>query len=274
MVSICEILGVSRAGFYAWRHEAESARAQRDRKLVPLIHEIFWKHKRRYGARRIAVELAALGHKCGVERVAKLLKTAGLRAIQPKSFHPKTTDSRHTLGYSPNLLAHVSSLTTVNQVWVTDITYIPLQSAGFAYLALAMDLFSRRIVGWELAEHMEEPLVIDALQQAIRNRQPPPGLIHHSDRGGQYAGHRYRAILRRAEIRQSMSRAANCYDNAFMESCFGTIKTELEMTEYEDKSHARSDIARYLTYYNYERRHSALDYLSPHQFECVQAELP
>jgi transposase InsO family protein len=158
---------------------------------------------------------------------------------------------------------------TTNRVWVADITYIPLQENAFAYLALMLDLYSRRVVGWSLAEHMTETLVLDALQHAIRARQPPPGLIHHSDRGGQYAGQRYRGVLRRAAMRQSMSRAANCYDNAFMESCFGTIKTELEMTEYESSSQARNEIASYLAYYNTERRHSALDYLSPIAFESL-----
>jgi putative transposase len=236
-----------------------------------VIVEIFWQHQRRYGARRIAIEAAARGHKCGVERVAKLLKSAGLRAIQPKSFHPKTTDSRHRLGYSPNLLSQAAPPARINQVWVADITYVPLQTRGFAYLGLLMDLFSRRVVGWNLADDMTESLVLDALAHAIQSRQPRPGLIHHSDRGGQYASQRLRSVFRRAGIRQSMSRAANCYDNAFMESCFGTIKTELEMTEYEHTAQARADIARYLTYYNFERRHSSLQYLSPHQFETDQA---
>jgi putative transposase len=132
-----------------------------------------------------------------------------------------------------------------------------------------MDRFSRRVVRWELAESMDESLILESLQQAIRSRQPGRGLIHHSDRGGQYAGHAYRGVVRRAAMRQSMSRAGNCYDNAFMESCFGTIKTELEMTEYENVLQARTDIASYLAYYNTERRHSALDYLSPHQFETL-----
>jgi transposase InsO family protein len=148
-----------------------------------------------------------------------------------------------------------------------DITYIPLKESAFAYLALVLDLCSRRVVGWSLAEQMTETLVLDALQHAIHARQPAPGLVHHSDRGGQYASSAYRAVLRRAEIRQSMSRAANCYDNAFMESCFGTIKTELEMTEYQDSRQARQDIASYLAYYNLDRRHSALNYLSPAAFE-------
>jgi len=267
LAAVCDALEVSRAGYYAWLSEVESARTRRDRELMPLIRDIFWQHKRRYGARRIAIELQARSQPCSVDRVAKLLKSQGLKAIQPQSYKPKTTDSRHTLGYSPNLLQRSSPPVQLNRVWVTDITYIPLKESAFAYLALVLDLCSRRVVGWSLAERMTETLVLDALQYAIRARQPAPGLVHHSDRGGQYAGHAYRAVLRRAEIRQSMSRAANCYDNAFMESCFGTIKTELEMTEYQDSRQARQDIASYLAYYNLDRRHSSLGYLSPAAFE-------
>jgi putative transposase len=271
VIAVCNTLAISRAGYYDWQTERETARQQRDRELSLLIGEVFWQHKRRYGARRIAVELAAGGQRCGVERVAKLLKIQGLKAIQPKSFKPKTTDSRHTLGYSPHLLLSGRTPEVVNQTWVADITYIPLGNNTFLYLALLMDLFSRRVIGWRLADHMSEELVLDALHQAIRSRQPAPGLVHHSDRGGQYAGGAYRSVLRRAEMRQSMSRAGNCYDNAFLESCFGTIKTELEMTEYEDMPSALRDIASYLAYYNLERRHSSLDYLSPHDFEGLNA---
>jgi putative transposase len=143
-----------------------------------------------------------------------------------------------------------------------------MKESAFAYLALMLDLRSRRVVGWSLSEQMTETLVLDALAHAIRDRQPAAGLVHHSDRGGQYASQAYREVLRRAEFRQSMSRAANCYDNAFMESCFGTVKTELEMTEYQDSRQARQDIASYLAYYNHDRRHSSLGYLSPATFEA------
>lgn len=271
MAALCEVLGVSRSGYYAWRSGRETPREQRDRELMPLVRDIFWKHRRRYGARRIAVELAAQGQPCGVDRVATLLKIQGLKAIQPKSFKPKTTDSRHTHGYSPNLLINRPPPTCINEVWVGDITYLPLATMQFAYLALLMDLFSRRIVGWELRADMTETLVLTALRQAIRTRQPDPGLIHHSDRGGQYAGKAYRAVLRRAGMKQSMSRAANVYDNAFLESCFGTVKTELEMTEYEDLLAAQTDISSYITYYNHERRHSGIDYFTPVQFETHMA---
>ena len=180
---------------------------------------------------------------------------------------PKTTDSRHRLGYSPNLLSDSKEPTGINQVWVGDITYIPLDGRTFCYLASLMDLFSRRIVGWHLKDDMTESLVLATLRSAIKARQPSKGLIHHTDRGGQYAGTDYRAVLRRAEIRQSMSRPDNCYDNSFKESFFGTFKTELKLTEYTDIEEALREAASYIRYYNLERKHSALEYLTPARFE-------
>ena len=191
----------------------------------------------------------------------------GLRAIQPKSFRPQTTDSCHGLGYSPNLLLDAEEPSVINRIWVGDITYIPLVNPAFAYAALLMDRCSRRIVGWDVRLNMREPLVLAALQQAIRSRQPSIGLIHHSDRGGQYAATRYRQLLQRFEMHQSMSRAANCYDNAFMESCFGTIKTELEMERYRSVEIARKELAAYIRYYNTRRLHSSLGYLTPLEYE-------
>ena len=186
---VCELLEVSRSGFYAWRRGEESLREERDRELVPVVREVFWHHRRRYGARRIAVELASRGIACGVARVARLLKTQGLQAIQPKSYRPRTTESRHRLGYNQNLLADRAPPAGINEVWVGDITYIPLATrtsrGRFGYLALLMDLCSRRIVGWEYASAMDEELVLGALKRAIRERQPGLGLIHHTDRGGQ-----------------------------------------------------------------------------------------
>jgi transposase InsO family protein len=264
---VCRVLGVSRSGYYAWLAEVECRRARRERELSVTVRQIFWHHKRRYGARRIAEEMKCRGQACGVARVARLLKDQGLKAIQPRSFRPRTTESQHGLGYSPNLLRDSGAPTGINEVWVADITYIPLRTGGFGYLALVLDLYSRRIVGWHFEEEMEESLVLSALGAALRARQPRPGLIHHSDRGGQYAGRRFRGVLRRAGMRQSMSRAGNCYDNAFLESCFGTIKTELELDEYEDAREARRELGEYIAYYNVERRHSSLGYVAPHEFE-------
>ena len=267
---VCHTLGVSRAGYYAHTQGRVSPRAQEDTRLRSVVQQIFWEHKRRYGARRIAAELAARGEVCGPGRVARLLKQLGLQALQPRSYRPRTTQSRHPLGYDPNLLLDSAPPSGINQVWLGDITFVPLAGGRFAYLALLMDLYSRRIVAWELAEHMAEALVLAALRQAIAARQPGPGLIHHTDRGGQYAGSEYRRVLGRARMRQSMSRVDNCYDNAFMESCFGTIKTELEKEVYANLRAAYEEIHGYLCYYDTKRRHSSLDYLTPWEFELSQ----
>lgn len=266
---ICGVLAVHRSRYYAWRRGSQSRRDQEDAGLKPLIRAIFWEHQRRYGARRIARELSSQGKCCGAGRVGRLLREMGLKAIQPKSYRPRTTDSRHHLGYSPNLLLESPPPTGINQVWVGDISYVPLRGGDFLYLAMLMDLHSRRIIAWELRDHMKESLVLAVLRRAITLRQPTPGLIHHSDRGGQYAGTQYRRILQRAGMRQSMNRADSCYDNAFMESCFGTIKTELEMECYENEWGARSEIGAYVRYYNTRRRHSALGYQTPEAFEAT-----
>jgi transposase InsO family protein len=261
---------VSRSAYYTWQTAACCNRTQRDEVLIPQIRALFWKHRRRYGARRLASELTDRGERCGPRRVARIMRDQGLRAIQPKSFVPKTTNSKHRLGYSPNLLLEVKEPVKMNQLWVGDITYIPLRSGAFCYLAILMDRYSRFIVGWQVDQSMTEGLTLAVLRIAIGKRQPAVNLIHHTDRGGQYAGKRYRNVLRRAGFRQSMSRADNCYDNAFMESCFGTIKTELEITEYDNDRAASREIGEYIEYYLNERKHSALGYLTPQQFEALQ----
>ena len=164
VTAVCDALGVSRSAYYAWRDERATVREQRDEQLMPLVRDIFWEHKRRYGARRIAFELSVRGETCGVERAAKLLDSAGLKAIQPKSFQPRTTDSRHTLGFSPNLIIDADDPTRLNQLWVGDITYVPIAAGSFAYLALIMDRCSRKIIGWELAESMTEAQTLAALR--------------------------------------------------------------------------------------------------------------
>ena len=267
MSALCETLGVSRSAYYAWRRHEQGARRREDNRLKPMIRTIFREHRRRYGARRIAKDLSAREQACSRRRVGRLMQQMNLVAIQPRSFKPRTTDSRHTLGYNPNLLIDAPPPDCVNQRWVGDITYVPLVGGDFLYLALLMDLHSRRIVGWDLEDHLQEPLVLAALRAAIALRQPPPGLVHHTDRGGQYAGTLYRGLLARARMRQSMSRANDCYDNAFMESCFGTLKTELEMKPYRSSQVARKEIPDYIRYYNTRRRHSALNYMTPEEFE-------
>jgi len=267
MSAICKLLRVSRSGFYAWRSDERSARERRDEVLEPLIREVFEHHRRHYGARRIAWDLAVRGERCGVARVARLLKQQGLRAIQPKSYRPRTTNSRHRLGYNANLLRDRAARERVNEVWVGDITYIRLSGGRFGYLSMLMDLYSRRIVGWDYQESMTDALVLSTLTKAIHNRQPPAGLIHHSDRGGQYASREYRDVLRRAGMQQSMSEAGNCYDNAFMESCFGTLKTELELSEFADSREAVHELSSYVSYYNLDRRHSSIGYVTPAEFE-------
>jgi len=265
--ALCEALQVHRSRFYAWQRGQTNQRIQEDAALKPLIREIFWEHERRYGARRISQELSSRGQPCGVVRVGRLLREMGLKAIQPKSYRPRTTESRHRLGYSPNLLLESLPPSGINQVWVGDISYVPLCGGDFLYLALLMDLYSRRIVAWDLQLHMRESLVLAVLCEAITVRRPPIELIHHTDRGGQYAGRAYRRVLTRAGMRQSMSRADSCYDNAFMESCFGTIKTELELESYESAPEARREISSYIRYYNTRRIHSSLGYRTPAAFE-------
>ena len=243
-------------------------------RLKPLVSEVFWENKKRYGARRIVKALASKGVTCSVRRIARLMAEMELVAIQPKSFRPRTTDSRHLLGTSPNLLLDAEEPSTINRLWVGDITYIPLENARFAYAALVMDRFSRRIIGWDIQLHMRESLVCCALEYAvrtreyaIRTRERKTDLITHTDRGGQYAGKQYRSILAGIQANQSMSRAANCYDNAFMESCFGTLKTELEMHGYRNVEIARKEIGSYIRYYNTRRLHSSLSYSTPIEFE-------
>lgn len=266
---VCEFLSLNRSSFQAWRRFEVSARDESDAALLPLVTAIFRKHKARYGSRRIVEELKSLNIHCSRRRVAKLMENAGLLAIQPKSYKPRTTESRHRLGYSPNLLLELEEPSRTGQLWVGDITYIPVAGIGFGYLAILMDRYSRRIVGWDFRDDMTEQLTVTAIQRSIQAVQPPAGLIHHTDRGGQYAGTRYRGILARASMRQSMSRAGNCYDNAFMESCFGTLKTEMCTTEYKNVVIAKRELLEYIEYYNTQRRHSSLGYLTPIQFEAA-----
>lgn len=234
------------------------------------VQALFVEHKRRYGSRRLVAALRAKGEKTGRGFIRKVLATNGLSAIQPRSFVPRTTDSRHRLGFSPNLLLNTSAPSGPNQVWISDITYIALANGRWSYLATWMDRWSRLIVGWHLDQTMEEELVLTAFRRAALGRQPEPGLIAHSDRGGQYAGKAFRRLLASYGCRQSMSRADDPYDNAFAESYWSQLKAELiEGGAFLNLADARLEIGKYIdNYYNTIRLHSALGYLSPMQFEA------
>lgn len=233
------------------------------------IIDIFREHKQRYGSRRISKAIEHTGKKLSRYKAGKVLRKFGLKAIQPRSFVPKTTDSRHRYAISPNLLLDRVLPQKSNEVWVGDITYIPLAQGQWAFLAVWMDLFSRKIIGWHLEDHMQESLVTDALKKALHCRMISKGVIIHSDRGGQYAGNNFRKIIHDKKMLQSMSRADNPYDNAFMESCFSRFKAELLQDGIFDTiEDARTEIFEYIEmYYNTKRLHSSLNYKSPTQYE-------
>lgn len=263
---LCRALGVSRSGYYAWKE-----RPARQDQLAPQVEEVFWQNSRRYGSRRITAELREQTV-IGRHRVRRLMREQGLRAIQPRRFVPRTTDSRHGQRMSPNLLVEREIIVDrPRQVIVGDITYLPLQNGQWAYLATWMDLFSRKILGWQVASSMTAELVIEALKKAIIREHLPAGLIVHSDRGGQYVDAELRNLLKRQGFEQSMTRADETYDNAHAESLFSRYKTELlEDGAFCDLEQARSETFAYIEgYYNRTRRHSALGYLSPENFECA-----
>jgi len=265
---MCRVLTVSRSGYYAWLKRPTSSREMADQALSQYIKEIHQQSRQTYGSPRIQAELAENGVNCGHKRVARLMRDEELFAKQSRKFRVTTTDSAHNYPVAPNLLDQDFSASRPNEKWLTDITYIPT-AEGWLYLAVVLDLYSRRIVGWAMSDSLERHLVIAALQMAIKMRQPPPGLLHHSDRGSQYASEAYQALLTQYQMRCSMSRTGNCYDNAPIESFFGTLKTELvHHCQYQTKAEAKTDIFEYIeVFYNRFRRHSALYYQSPVNFE-------
>lgn len=265
----CQALGISRSGYYAWRSGKTHQLKVENKRMEQKIIQTFREHRRRYGSRRISRDLQSSGEKVSRYRAGKVLHRHGLKAIQPRSFIPKTTDSRHAYRISPNLLLDRPMPQKPNEVWVGDITYIPLAGGEWAYLAVWMDLFSRRIIGWHLDDHMQESLITAAFKKALTNRKSPQELIIHSDRGGQYAGNNFRKLIADHTLLQSMSRADNPYDNAFMESCFSRFKAELLQDGiFETIEDARTEIFEYLEmYYNTKRLHSSLNYQSPMTYE-------
>jgi len=269
---MCDALSVSPSGYYAWRSRPESPRKSANRVLLDDIQRIHARHRERYGAPRIHAELCAEGQTVGRKRIERMMRHHGIRARAPRRYRVCTTDSKHSLPVAPNLLDQNFVADRANQVWLADITYIPT-AEGWLYLAVILDLSTRKVVGWAMRDHMRAELTIAALTMAIQRRRPRAGLIHHSDRGSQYAAGDYRDILRAAAVTQSMSRKANCWDNAPMESFFGTLKTELvHQREYLDRDAARRDLFAYIEgYYNRQRIHSAIGYITPDQAEAMSA---
>lgn len=262
---ICKVLSLPRSSYYQASQPTKTE--LEDQQIGNLIEQIFHKHRRRYGYRRIHDDLKDLEIQCGPARVRRIMKQRGLHAIQPKNYIPRTSDGRADKP-SPNLLLDRVDPSHLNEVWVGDITFIPT-SVGWRYLAVVIDLYSRRVVGWSLSDHLRADLVSEALQQALRSRTRDRELIFHSDRGSQYGSRTFRSVLRNAGITQSMSRRSNPYDNAWSESFMGTLKSEmLQGNQFIDERDARIGIFSYIDgYYNTERKHSALGYLSPSKFE-------
>lgn len=265
---ICHALELPRSSFY---HAAQATSTQReDLRLGALIQEIFKRNRRRYGYRRIGQELQDHDIACAPARLRRLMRQRGLRAIQPKNYLPKTSDGRADRP-SANLLAQEPMPTRPNQAWAGDITFIPTASR-WLYLAVVLDLGSRRVIGWSLDTHMRSELVVRALEQALQARPQASvkGTLFHSDRGSQYGSSAYRAVLASAGMRQSMSARANPYDNAWSESFIGTLKREmLQGGCFEDATDARLELFDYIEgYYNQARKHSAIGYLTPNQFEA------
>jgi transposase InsO family protein len=264
---LCAALDVSDSGYYAWRQRPISAREQTNQELLMHIRTIHAQSRRTYGSPRVHAELRAQGYGYNRKRVARLMHEHGLRAKMSKRYRV-TTMSNHGLPVAPNHLGREFWAERPNEKWVSDITYIPT-TEGWLYLSAVMDLYSRAIVGWSMSGSLSSTLAQDALQMAIARRQPDAGLLHHSDRGVQYASADYQTLLSDQQMIPSMSGRGNCYDNAAMESFFGTLKSEqVNDQHYHTRTEARQDIFSYIeVFYNRQRRHSTLGYLSPAEFE-------
>ena len=264
---MCELLRVSPGGYYTWRGRPASARAERHDALVVAIKAIHQAVKARYGSPRVHAELLARGEPCCVNTVAKLMRRHGIAAKTRRKFR-QTTDSTHDRPVADNVLGRQFAPAAANRTWVADITYIPTRE-GWLYLAAVEDLYSRQIVGWAMGERIDSRLVVEALEMAVARRLPGAGLTAHSDRGSQYASDHYQRLLVKHGIACSMSRRGNCWDNAPMESFFASLKKELVHDEdYPSRAAARASVFEYIeVFYNRVRRHSALGYRSPAEYE-------
>lgn len=265
--SLCRLLGVSASGYYAWQKRPESRRQRANRELVEMMRRIHSEVKQTYGSPRMQRELVARGYRCGHNRVAALMRQHGLVAKMTVRFR-RTAKAGYREQVVPNRLDRQFNVPSPNQVWAADITYVPTQ-AGFVYLAVVIDLFSRRVVGWAMHRRLSAQLVADALSQAYQRRHPTPGLLHHSDQDSLYSSLIYQHLLAELAMTASMSRKGNCYDNACVESFFASLKTELVVFErFADQAEAQDALFRWIElFYNRVRRHSTLDYYSPVDFE-------
>ena len=269
--TLCKTLKVTRSGYYNWRKQPYSRRTEEKKALIPLVLQIHIESGATYGSRRMARVLRAMGIDCGRCRARTLMRMAGIIVKQKRKFKA-TTDSKHNLPVAPNLLKREFEVKAPNKVWVSDITYI-WTAQGWLYLAIVLDLFSRQIVGWAVSNRINRKLVISAALMAIWQRRPKPGLIFHNDRGNQYCSGDFQKLLKDHHMKSSMSRKGDCWDNAVAESFFASLKTErVFFKKYRTRNEARRDIINYIEmFYNSKRLHSYLGYLSPREFEKLQA---
>jgi transposase InsO family protein len=271
---LCSVLGVSRSGFYMAAHRPVAPRRRADQQLAVHVAAVHAASRRRYGSPRVYRELRDQGHEIGRHRVARLMRQQGLRAREKRRFQ-RTTDSQHGFRVAENILDRQFTASRPNTAWVSDITYL-WTGEGWLYLVVLLDLFSRRVVGWAMHDRITRQLALDALAMALRHRQPRPGLVHHSDRGSQYASEDYQAVLAANGIVCSMSRRGNCWDNAVAESFFSTLKMELvHDADWDTHAQARTAVSEYIEiFYNTQRQHSVLGYVSPVAFERQHEEKP
>lgn len=269
---MCVVLQVKRSGYYAWkRRPLQSKRAEENAKLLEKVRDAFDACRKVYGSPRIRHYLMQRGISCGRHRVARLMKQAHLVAKRAYRRHPQTTKQCPGARIAPNLLNQDFTATAPNQKWVGDITYVDT-AEGWLYLASILDLYSRRVVGWSMENHMREELVENALKMAVGNRHPGPDLLHHTDRGSQFTSEAYRALLAAIQCQVSMSRTGNCYDNAAIESFHATLKGECANHQFKTMAEAKTTIFEFIeVWYNRQRLHSTLDYQTPHQFEQQSA---